>query len=80
MLNRLSTLSFAKAVTGKETVDDPASPKYCTQWRWHYEDPSKKGMWMTFEQVRKQAIPLDADTKKYAGTSLGLLRRVRLAF
>ena len=43
-------MTFAKAVTENDNVD-PASPKYCTQWRWYYEDPAKQGVWQAFEMV-----------------------------
>ena len=50
-VRRLSTVTFVKAVGENENVDDPASPKYCTQWRWYFEDPGAKGTWQAFEQV-----------------------------
>ena len=52
-VRRLSTMTFTKAVGEKESVDDPQSPKYCTQWRWFFEDPGTKGTWQPFELVNK---------------------------
>ncbi len=49
---RLTTTTFVRAVTDRDSLDDPATPLYCTQWRWYYEDPGKKGTWHAFEEVR----------------------------